>query len=107
MAFLGRMTDGGVVPAGVAAAARAVWEGVRRAVPGTPVPAASAFRGGPVHYTWDRGRHHLEMEFLSEGTREWFYRDRESESLAGDEDCSSTELPADLVVYLRTMYADS
>ena len=35
--------------------------------------------------TWDRGRHHFEIEVLSGGTYDWFYMDRDSEERAGEE----------------------
>ena len=55
-AYLARMVTEGVVPAEVSAKARRVWELARRGVPNLQVPAAAAYDGGPMHYTWDNGR---------------------------------------------------
>lgn len=50
-----------------------------------PVPAACTGPGGEMFYSWDRGRHHLELEIIPGGPAEFFYRDRETEDLWGED----------------------
>lgn len=46
-----------------------------------PVPAACTGPDGEMFYSWDRGRHHLELEVTPGKPAEFFYRDRETEQL--------------------------
>lgn len=50
-----------------------------------PVPVAGPTEQHTFILVWDQGRHHVEVEFLDGDTVEWFYRDRQTESIeAGD-----------------------
>lgn len=102
--YLSRMELQGVVPHAVVKSARAVWDVLRAAVPGLRVPGATAF-DGRIFYSWDRGRHHLEAEFLPGGTWEWFYTDRETRAVDGA-DMAPGDLPSgDLIAYARLILA--
>lgn len=43
------------------------------------VPAASTGPDGKIHYSWDKGRHHLELEIIPGEQAEFFYSDREND----------------------------
>jgi len=60
----------------------ATWEASGFAL---PIPAACTGPDGKLLFAWDKGRHHLELEFIPGGVPEFFYRDRDSGEL-WDED---------------------
>ena len=100
--YLARMSIEGVVPADVSAKARTVWELARKAVPGLPVPIAVAYDGGPIHYTWDNGRHQVTAEFHpGEMASDWFVRDRTAKTFDGGELSADLILPQVLIDCLR------
>jgi len=102
--YLVRMSLEGVVPADVSAKARKVWELARKAVPGLPVPIAVAYEGGPIHYTWDNGRHQATAEFHpGDMASDWFIRDRLSKTFDGTEFSSDLILPQALLDCLRNI----
>jgi len=102
--YLVRMSLEGVVPADVSAKARRVWELARNLVPGLPVPIAVAYDGGPIHYTWDNGRHQATAEFHpGEMASDWFIRDRLSKTFDGTEFSSGLILPQALLDCLRNI----
>src|SRR5205809_6924017 len=57
------------------------WGRLAAAAKGLPAPDATPGPDGQVLYTWDRDRHHLELEILPAGPAEFFYRDRRSGGL--------------------------
>ena len=102
--YLVRMSLEGVVPADVSAKARKVWELARKAVPGLPVPIAVAYEGGPIHYTWDNGRHQATAEFHpGDMASDWFIRDRLGKTFDGTEFSSDLILPQALLDCLRNI----
>ena len=58
--------------------ARELWQTLERSGEQIPPPYAVATEGGGISMTWDRGRHHFEIEVLSDGIYDWFYMDRNS-----------------------------
>jgi hypothetical protein len=50
-----------------------------------PVPAACTGPDGQMFYSWDRDRHHLELEITADRPSEFFYRDRETDELWGED----------------------
>lgn len=62
-----------------------LWQAIERSGGDVPPPFAAATEAGGFSMTWDRGRHHFEIEVLSDGTYDWFYMDRDSEGRAGAE----------------------
>ena len=103
-AYLTRMVSDGVVPADVSEKARLVWNRARNLVPGLPVPIAVAYDGGPIHYTWDNGRHQATAEFHpGEMASDWFIRDRLSKTFDGTEFSSGLILPQALLDCLRNI----
>ena len=103
IAYLARMVTEGVVPAEVSAKARKAWELARAAVPGLPVPMAVAYDGGPIHYTWDNGRHVIALEALSGGQPcEWYVSDRETKDSDGGEFDLAGGLPEQVTSHCRS-----
>ena len=100
-AYLARMVTEGVVPHDVSAKARRVWEDARKAVPNLSVPAAVAYDGGPMHYTWDTGRFQATVEIPANGSCEWYVSDRQTGVFDGGEFDPAEGLPAPLVVGLK------
>lgn len=51
-----------------------------------PVPAASPGEDNDYfHVWWDHIQHHLDVDIKAGGSWEWFYRNRETDELDGDE----------------------
>ena len=69
------------------AAVRQIWDMLRFAL-GTrlPLPLTQSTHRGAIQLAWDAGRHYVEIDVLSDGRVEWFYRDRETNTLDGTED---------------------
>jgi len=61
------------------------------------VPAACTGPDGEMFYSWDSGRHHLELEIIPGKPAEFFYRDRETEMVWGEDYIIGTSLPAAVV----------
>jgi hypothetical protein len=104
MSFLRECAADGVITKGMAwVGARAfidVWEASGYAL---PVPAACSGPNGQMLYSWDRGRHHLELELFPQGEvlGEFFYRDRESDELWSEEYEAGGNLKPEIVRKLR------
>jgi hypothetical protein len=58
-----------------------------------PVPAALTGHVGAMFYAWDRGRHHLELEFTAGEPAYFFYGDRVSGESWGQEYAIGDPLP--------------
>jgi len=100
-AYLARMVTEGVVPAEVSAKARRVWELARRGVPNLQVPAAAAYDGGPMHYTWDNGRVQVTAEMPADGPCEWYVSDRQTGEYDGGEFEPADGLPDVMMAGLK------
>ena len=78
------------------------WLDVRKATGfSLPVPAACTGPDGKLLYTWDRGRHHLELEIIPGQAAEFFYRDRETGELWGEDYTIGGPVPAGAVQRLH------
>lgn len=53
-----------------------------------PIPVAGPTPQDSFMLSWNRGRHHFEVEVFSEGRFEWFYRDRKTDQFEGAEGIS-------------------
>ena len=100
-AYLARMVTEGVVPAEISAKARRIWESARMAVPNLPVPAAVAYSGGPLHYTWDNGHFQVTAEIPADGLCEWYVSDRHSGAFDGGDFEPADGLPVMIIAGLR------
>ena len=66
-----------------------------------PVPAACTEPDGKLLYTWDRGDHHFEVEFIPGKPTELFYRNRSSGELWSDDLAIDANLPQAAIVKMR------
>jgi hypothetical protein len=62
-----------------------------------PMPAACTGPDGELAYYWDRGRHHLSLTVIPNQPVEFFYRDRETEQIWGEDYRIGDELPRQVV----------
>jgi hypothetical protein len=60
---------------------------------------------GGFAMSWDKGRHHFEIEVTPDGTFDWFYMDRGSDARSGEEDQSLGTLSPGLISQLRRTLA--
>jgi GNAT superfamily N-acetyltransferase len=65
------------------------------------VPSACTGPDGEIFYSWDSGRHHLELEIIPAKPAEFFYRDRETEQVWGDDYIIGEPLPPEAVKKLN------
>lgn len=94
------------VPLDAARGVSTVWNKLRYAAPGLPVPAAAPTAEDGVQLVWDRGRHHLELDVDANGTFEWFYLDRDTDMTnSGDGIAVRAPVPEDLRAYLAAFFA--
>jgi hypothetical protein len=74
-----------ITPATAELAMRA-WHTIWTASRGQmPIPAACTGPGGQMLYAWDHGRHHLELEIFPQKAAEFFYKDRQTRELWGED----------------------
>lgn len=102
--FLDRMSRGEEAPISRLTAMRAqvawqeIWKATGYAI---NIPAACAGPDGKMFYSWDRGRHHLELEIFPGAVAEFFYRDRETGTLWGEDYRIGDPLPSEAVAKLQ------
>jgi hypothetical protein len=77
-----------------------LWQAIEQAGGDVPPPFAAATEAGGLSMTWDRGRHHFEVEVLSHGAYDWFYMDRDSDERAGAEDMVPGSCTPEMLSYL-------
>jgi hypothetical protein len=112
LAWLDEVSSGpdASITSGVAAVARAAWESVCEASAGRmPVPAACTGPDGELFSSWDRARHHLEVEVLPDAPAEWFYRDRDRVGPGStwlEEWSPGNPLPTAVIEALHLFYPD-
>jgi hypothetical protein len=66
-----------------------------------PVPAACTGPDGQMLYAWDQGRHHLELEIIPLKPAEFFYKDRQTRELWGEDYTIGDPIPAEAVEKFR------
>jgi hypothetical protein len=65
-------------------------------------PQAGPTADGVLQFVWDAGEHHLDVDFLPDGTFEWFYRNRSTGELEGQDGCSDvTTVPTALRAFIQ------
>lgn len=79
-------TQGGPISTVTLAKIRELWGIIERCEKHARYPHAAVTQDGTFFMTWDRGRHHFEIEVDNSGTYGWFYMDRESPDRGGEED---------------------
>jgi hypothetical protein len=101
--FLDRVTKGESPPITIETAelARSAWQLIwQESGYRMPVPAACTGPDGEMFYSWDRGRHHLELEIIPGQPAEFFYRDRETGEFWGEEYTIHDPLPSKILARL-------
>ena len=78
-----------------------LWQALERFGGDVPPPYSAATESGGLSMTWDRGRHHFEIEVLTNGTYDWFYMDRDSQARAGAEARPLGSYGPEMFSYLR------
>ena len=109
LAFL-KQVSSGVEPAisqHIASQSMHVWVDIRRATQNRmPVPAAVTGPDGQMFYSWDRGRHHMELEIVPGEPAFFFYRDRQTGE-TWSQDCEvGDRLTAGIVSRLELFFQD-
>lgn len=66
-----------------------------------PVPSACTGPDEQILYSWDKGEHHFEVEIIPGKPMEFFYRDRKTGDLWGEEYTLGDSLPAEAVKKLK------
>lgn len=85
-AYLKRMATEKVVPPELARRAVLIWFVISVTTHNElPIPAAAAFTGGPIEYHWDEGPHQLSVEIPATGPCHWFYRNKATGEVWGEE----------------------
>lgn len=84
--YLNDSKNMGLINQWVASLALASWLDLR-AISGRmlPVPDACPGPDGQLLFAWDEGDHHLELEIFPESASEFFYRNRSTDELWGEE----------------------
>lgn len=85
--------------ADASAAAERLWTRLTEEIDAITPPNASPTDEGGVLMSWTRGAH-VEIEVLGDGTYEWFYRDRRSDTTRSGE-VADESVPDELLVRLR------
>lgn len=78
--------QGGPIPPFRLKQIRDLWGVVERCDRHARYPHATVTPDGGFVMSWDKGRHHFEIEVDNSGTYGWFYMDRESSNRAGEEE---------------------
>lgn len=71
-----------------------------------PLPAACTGPDGQMFYSWDKDEHHLEIELDPGDGNFWFYRNRKTEIMWGDDWAVGSKLPWWLPKKLALFYED-
>jgi len=68
-----------------------------------PAPECSISEDGDILFVWDNGPHHIQFEALASGHYDWFYRNRETGTTAGEEGLSLQVMPAELTALAKDL----
>jgi hypothetical protein len=81
---------------------RRTWQLLKTTFPKLPIPQAGPTDEGQFNLVWDKQRHHFELFIDADGSIEWFYADRATDSLDGGVlRHPSDRLPRKVAGYLR------
>ena len=58
-----------------------------------PYPHAGPTPEGALQLVWDKGEHHVDIDIYPTGTFEWFYSNRATSAIDGQENCEPGSLP--------------
>ena len=83
--------------------AQQLWDKIIAVAPLTKIPAAMPLEdyadGAVFQFAWDDGPHHLDIDLMKDGTMEWFYCNRKTNAVDGNEGSDGTD--NELREYLR------
>jgi hypothetical protein len=102
--FLNRVSTGddATITPETAVLASKAWNQICIASGGKmPVPAACTGSDGQMLYSWDRDRHHLELEIIPGNPAEFFYRDRHTKELWGENYNIGDPIPVEAIEKFR------
>ncbi|HYK04996.1 MAG TPA: hypothetical protein VE974_24795 [Thermoanaerobaculia bacterium] len=98
--YLRSLPYSGATSSFIAASAERLWRSIRPTAGSLSVPDAVATETGGIFMSWDRGDHHLEIELMSSGRYDWFYRNRKTGAYGGGEDFPIQVIAPELVSQL-------
>jgi hypothetical protein len=59
-----------------------------------------------MFYSWDRGKHHMELEIIPGQPAQFFYRNRETGQLWGEDYTIGTAVPAEALQRFKLFITD-
>lgn len=65
--------------------ARELWNRISSAVNMLPPDRVGTIPEGGFQFVWDRGEHYFEVDILLDSTMEWFYRNRRTDEVIGED----------------------
>lgn len=94
--------DHPLIASETASLAALAWNLIQEASEGkASVPAACTGPDGQMLYSWDCGRHHLELEIYPNKPAEFFYKDRQTRELWGEDYNVGDPIPDEAVEKFR------
>jgi hypothetical protein len=97
-AYLADLRDRGRIDGYTALIAWRAWRALRKATRGSlRVPNASPGDEDQVHFSWNEGEHHMELDVFPDGRTEFFYRNRSTGKLWDHDQLEDEPIPADVV----------
>jgi len=109
LAFLKQVSSGDepAITQHIASQSMRAWVDIRRATRNRmPVPAAVTGPDGQMFYSWDRGRHHMELEIVPDEPAFFFYRDRQTGETWSQDYEVGDRLTAGIVSRLELFFQD-
>ena len=101
--YLGTVSNAGDISSETAKAALTVWNDLSQMFRALAVPDAAPGPDRQLLYTWNRGKHHLELEIFPAAPAEFFYYNRDSEATWQEDyrvgDPLSTDAQAKLSIF--------
>ncbi len=105
-AYLDRIRESSELRVGIAETVRDVWTELTRRIPGLDPPHAAPTEDGELIMVWDRGHNHFEVEITTRDKYEWFYRDRQTDTYAGEDGCRVGDYSEDFRSTLGKVWTD-
>lgn len=97
-AYLSQLAD-----QSLAARVSVFWRAAEAAVGPMTLPAPMAIPSGEggAHLAWDAEQHHIEVDLFSDGSFDWFYRNRLTDEIDGTREDRASGMPEDLARRIR------
>jgi hypothetical protein len=104
--YVKQVAGQGLISSDMADTAWQAWEELSRGVPGLAVPDACPGPDGTLLFTWDRGEHHLELEFYADEPPSFFYANRKTGALWEAPYNTAEHIPAEVKTKLKLFLAE-